>query len=65
LQKDKVIIMVIILKSGMTKKNIHLLLKRIKDARSNNRIDAYKYCGTIKLQFDALTIQKELRDEWE
>jgi hypothetical protein len=57
--------MVTILKPGTTKKNIRLLLKRIKDAQTNNRIDAYKYCGTIKLQLDAVTIQRKMRDEWE
>ncbi len=56
--------MITILKSGMTKKNIQLLLKRIRDSRSRKGIDAYKYCGTIKLQADAMIIQKELRNEW-
>lgn len=27
--------------------------------------DAWKYCGTITLTEDPLTIQKRLRDEWE
>ena len=48
----------------MTKKNIRLLLKRLQDSRSQKGIDAYKYCGTIKLQLDAMIIQKELRNEW-
>ena len=28
-------------------------------------LDAYEYCGTLKLKEDALAIQKRLRDEWE
>lgn len=56
--------MVTILKSGMTKKNIRLLLKRIREVRPHKGIDAFKYCGTINLQADAMTIQKDLRDEW-
>ena len=48
----------------MTKKNIRLLLKRIREVRPHKGIDAFKYCGTINLQADAMTIQKDLRDEW-
>ncbi|MDZ7648403.1 MAG: hypothetical protein U5K54_15125 [Cytophagales bacterium] len=28
-------------------------------------VDTSKYCGVIKLSKDPLTIQKELRNEWE
>ena len=29
------------------------------------KINAFEYCGKIKLNKDALQIQKEMRDEWE
>ena len=33
--------------------------------KGEKQIDAYKYCGTITIDKDALQIQKEMRDEWE
>jgi len=29
------------------------------------KLDASKYCGAISLKKDAMTIQNELRNEWE
>ncbi len=32
--------------------------------QSKKTINTLKYCGTLSLKIDALTIQKQLRDEW-
>ena len=29
-----------------------------------NGFDAYKFCGAVKFNEDALDIQKRMRDEW-
>jgi len=55
--------MVTILKQGATKRRIQLVLENL-SKKSNKGIDAYKYCGKINLNSDALVIQKRLRDEW-
>jgi hypothetical protein len=54
--------MTIVIKRKSGKKNISKLLKK---AMSSKGVDTRKYCGVIKLNRDPLTIQKELRDEWE
>jgi len=56
--------MVTVLKQGATKERIKNILEKVKKASNSKGIDAYKYLGKIKLKKDALTIQKELRDEW-
>lgn len=56
--------MVNVLKQGATKKNIQLLLRRILQTKELKGIDAYKYCGAIRLKADALSVQKKMRDEW-
>ena len=56
--------MVAILKQGASKKSIKSLLEKLSKRRETNGVDVRKYCGTIKLKEDALTIQKRLRDEW-
>lgn len=53
--------MVLVLKKGASKKQIEALEKKIKGKKG---IDIIKYCGSVKLKKDALTIQKHLRDEW-
>ena len=57
--------MVNVLKYGTKKENIRLLLERLGKQEKKKGIDAYKYCGLIKLKKNPLTIQKELRNEWE
>jgi len=57
--------MVTVLKYCADKKNIRLLLERLKNQKSSSGIDAYKYCGAITLVEEPLLIQKELRNEWE
>ncbi len=56
--------MVAIIKQGSTKESINKLLKRVLSRKESKGIDAYKYCGVIKLKEDAMTIQERLRDEW-
>jgi len=53
--------MVLVLKKGASKKEIELLEKKIKH---KSGVEVMKYCGLIKLKEDALTIQKNLRNEW-
>jgi len=56
--------MVTTLKQGATKEYIQKLLEKIyKEVRSNG-VDTKKYCGSIALKKDALSIQKRMRDEW-
>jgi hypothetical protein len=54
--------MVLVLKKGASKKQIESLEKKIK---SKAGVDVLKYCGILKLQGDALTIQKRLRNDWQ
>lgn len=54
--------MVTIIKKGSNKKEIEKALSKL---RSTKEFDAYKYCGTVKLDEDPLEIQKRMRDEWE
>ena len=55
-------IMVLVLKKGASKKEIESLEKKL---QNKSGVDVMKYCGKIKLKEDALTIQKNLRDEWQ
>ena len=54
--------MVLVLKKGASKKEIELLEKKLK---VKTGVDVLKYCGLIKLKEDALTIQKNVRNEWQ
>ena len=56
--------MVAILKQGATKEYIQKLLDKITKEMHTDGVNTQKYCGTIKLKEDALTIQKRMRDEW-
>ncbi len=53
--------MVTIIKKGASKSSIKQLLQKIQVKKG---IDAYKYCGVIKLKQHPILIQKILRDEW-
>jgi len=57
--------MVTVLRQGATKKSIRGILEKLAKDLKPKGIDAYKYCGKIKLKKDALTLQRELRNEWE
>ena len=52
------------LKRGATKEYIQKLLDRIAQEMHPTGVNTEKYCGTIKLKEDPLTIQKRMRDEW-
>ena len=57
--------MVMTIKQGATKRSIIKLLENLSKELKPNGVDVHKYVGKISLKKDALTIQKELRDEWE
>ena len=44
-------------------KNYIIRIRKNKTSKPEG-INTLKYCGTIKLNEDALVIQKKLRDEW-
>jgi len=60
----KISIMVLVLKKGASKKEIEAITEKLAKIRRKKRFDAKKHCGVIRLQEDALDIQKRLRDEW-
>jgi len=53
--------MVLVLKKGATKKEMQSIHKKLQNQVG---VNTKKYCGTIKLKEDPLTIQKKMRDEW-
>lgn len=57
--------MVVVLKRGATVKQIERLNKRLRGIAIKKRMNAKKFCGTIKLKESPLAIQRKLRDEWE
>ena len=54
--------MVTIIKKGTILKNIRKALKGVE--KKKKTLNAYKYCGTVKVSEDAILIQKKLRSEW-
>ena len=54
--------MTTIIKKGTAKKKIEQILAKL---QGRKRLDAYKYCGVLKLNEDPLDMQKRVRDEWE
>ena len=57
--------MVLVLKKGATKKDIEAIEKLLYKEKSTGGFNAKKYNGIMNLKEDPLTIQKELRNEWE
>jgi len=57
--------MVLVLKKGATRKEIVALEKKLYGKQGLKGFNAKKYNGVLKLTEDPLTIQKQLRDEWE
>jgi hypothetical protein len=58
--------MVTTIRKGASKKEIQDLFKEVENKKKSRRgFDAYKFCGTIKFDEDALKIQKKMRNEWE
>jgi hypothetical protein len=53
--------MVTIIKKGSTQRRINQALKKL---RTTKGLDAFKFCGSIHLQEDPLSIQKKMRNEW-
>jgi len=53
--------MVLVLKSN---KDIKKVKEALADRQIKKGFDAKKFCGAIKVDEDALVIQKRLRDEW-
>jgi len=56
--------MIATLRQGETKQNINSVLNELLTNLKPKGVQVKKYVGKIKLQKDALTIQRELRDEW-
>jgi len=58
--------MVTTIKKGASKEEIKSLFLKIERRRGGKKgFDAYKFCGVIKFNENALEIQKKLRNEWE
>jgi hypothetical protein len=56
--------MVLIVKQGASRREIEAIDKKL-SGRNKSGFDAKKYKGKTKLKGEALTIQKQLRNEWE
>ena len=55
-----------VLKKGTDKKSIEAVFAKLMNRKRKSKgISAFKYCGIIKLDKDALSIQKDLRSEWD
>ena len=57
--------MVTTIKRGSTEKIINDLLKKLFSKGKPKGLDANRYLGVLKIDDDALIVQKKLRDEWE
>ena len=57
--------MVLVLKKGASKKELEAIEKKLYSKKAAKGFNAKKYNGILKLKEDPLTIQKQLRDEWE
>jgi hypothetical protein len=57
--------MVLVLKKGATKKDIEAIEKILYKERAVGGFNAKKYNGIMTLKEDPITIQKDLRNEWE
>lgn len=58
--------MVTTIKRGATKTEIQSLFETLEGYLDKGKgFDAYKFCGTVKFNEDAMEIQKRLRNEWE
>jgi hypothetical protein len=54
--------MMLILKNGTSSREMDEIHKKFRITRG---VDTKKFCGVIKLKHDPLTIQKQMRNEWE
>ena len=53
--------MTLTINSNLDSEAIEAILKKL---TSNSKFDSSNYLGKIKLDIDPLTLQKEMRDEW-
>ena len=53
--------MILILKDSEDLDKVKAFLEK---RHNKNRFDAHKFCGILKVDKDALTIQRQLRKEW-
>lgn len=56
--------MIITLKQGSTQKLINEMMQKFFRKKKTRGIDASKYCGVLKMEEDALTVQHKLRNDW-
>ncbi|GEO05966.1 hypothetical protein AAE02nite_36300 [Adhaeribacter aerolatus] len=54
--------MITIIKKGADNINIQKALESVSIRKG---VNAFKYCGKVNLEKEPLTIQKNLRNEWE
>lgn len=57
--------MVTIVKHGSSNSLLQKILQKMRNQASGKKLDAKKFCGSIKLKNDPLQIQRTLRDEWQ
>ena len=57
--------MTIVLSKKIEKKEFIKILESITSKKDSKVVNTLKHCGVIKLKKDALTIQNEMRNEWE
>lgn len=57
--------MVLLLKKGASKKEIEAIEKKLSSKKNTHGFNAKKYNGILSLKEDPLTIQLNLRNEWE
>jgi len=58
--------MTVVIKQGMSKRQIEAALKKLKPRRRKKRAlpDIRQFAGTITLKEDPMEIQRKMRDEW-
>ena len=58
--------MVVIIKRGMSRQHIKLLMHKLHLARRRGRkkVGVYKYVGVLSEEIDPVELQRHWRDEW-
>ena len=57
--------MTIVIKKNVGKKEFEKILDSFENKKNKKGVDTAKHCGSIQLSKDSLSIQKELRNEWQ
>lgn len=63
--------MIIVIKKGSNQEDLKNSIAAMENSlkeftqKTNKGFDAHKFCGVLKLNEDALIIQKRLRSEWD